>query len=92
MKSEMRERASPSNTHQEESWGETTLPEHPVAVSAQEALDGYGEETMTVANVQNNAIEWGVNFISRSTRHDALRCDFSVRSAHEEMRHTHRKQ
>ena len=33
----------------------TTLSEHPVAVTTQEALDGYREKTMRVAIVENNA-------------------------------------
>ena len=56
----------------------TVLSEHPVAVTTQEALDGYRETTMRVVNVENNAIELGVNFISRSTRHDALRLQRKV--------------
>ena len=37
---------------------ETTLSEHPVAVTTQEVLDGYREKTVRVANVENNAWNW----------------------------------
>ena len=57
------------------SW-KTTLLEHPVAVTTQEAT-GHREKTMRVANVEQH-IELGVNFTSRSTRHDALRLDREV--------------
>ena len=63
----------------------TTLSEHPVAVTTQEALDGYREKTMRVANVENNTLNWVS--ISRPGALDMTHCDFSVRSARDEMRH-----
>ena len=36
----------------------TTLSEHPVAVTSQEALDGHREKTTRVANVENNTVNW----------------------------------
>ena len=60
-----------------------TLSEHPLAVTTQEALDGYREKTMRVANVENNA--WVS--VSSAGALDMTHCDFSMRSAREEMRH-----
>ena len=63
----------------------TTLSEHPVAVTTREALDGYREKTMRVANVENNALN--LVSISPAGALDVTHCNFSVRSAREEMRH-----
>ena len=63
----------------------TTLSEHPVAVTTQEALDGYREKTMRVANFKTNALNRVP--ISSAGALDMTHCDFSVRSAREEMRH-----
>ena len=73
MKSEMRKRASWSDSCPRRISGKTTLSEHPVVVTPHEALDGYREKTMRVASVENKYIVLCVNFVSRSTRHDALR-------------------
>ena len=53
---------------------ETTPSEHPVAVTAQEALDGYREKTKRVANVENNAYNWVS--ISSAGAPDMTHCDF----------------
>ena len=63
----------------------TKLSEHPVAVSTQEAADGYREKTMRVANIENNTLNWVS--ISSAGALDMTHCDFSVRSAGDEMRH-----
>ena len=65
--------------------GKTTLSEHPVAVTTQVALDGYREKTMRVASVENKALNW-VSILSAGAL-DMTHCDFSVRSARDEMRH-----
>ena len=36
----------------------TTPQERAVAVTTQEALDGYREKTVRIANVENNALNW----------------------------------
>ena len=38
--------------------GETKPSEHTVAVTTQEALDGYRKQTMSIANVENNTVNW----------------------------------
>ena len=65
--------------------GKTTPQEHAVAVTTQGALDGYREKTMTIASVENNTL----NFVSISSARalDMTHCNFSVRSARDEMRH-----
>ena len=63
--------------------GKTTLHEHAVAVTTQEALDGSREKTMWIANVEN-ALNWVS--ISSAGALDMTHCDFSARSAREEMR------
>ena len=63
----------------------TTPSEHAVAVTTQEALDGSREKTMRIANVENNTLNWVS--ISSAGALDMTHCDFSVRSARDEMRH-----
>ena len=61
-----------------------TLSEHPVAVTTQEALDGYREKTIRIASVESNTL----NRVSISSAGalDMTHRDFSVRSARDEMR------
>ena len=84
MKSETSNRASPRKTFQEES--KTTLSEHTVAVTTLEALDGYREKRMRIANVENGTLN--CVSISSAGALDMTHCDFSVRLAREEKRHT----
>ena len=65
--------------------GKTTHQEHAGAVTTQEALDGDREKTMRIANVQNNTLNWVS--ISSAGALAMTHCDFSVRSARDEMRH-----
>ena len=65
--------------------GKTTPREQVVAVTTQEALDGSCEKTMRVANVENCALNW--LSISSAGALDMTHCDFSVKSARDEMRH-----
>ena len=62
-----------------------TPQEHADAVTTQRALDGYREKTMRIANVENNTL----NLVSISSARalDMTHCNFSVRSARDEMRH-----
>ena len=69
--------------------GKTTPQEHAVAVTTQEALDGYREKTVIIASVENNTLNWVS--ISSGGALDMTHCDFSVRSARDEMTR-HRKQ
>ena len=62
-----------------------TPSEHPVAVTTQEALDGYRQKTMRIASVDNNTLNW-VSISSAGALH-ITHCDFSVRSARDDMRH-----
>ena len=57
-----------------------------MAVTTQEALDGSREKTMRITNVENSAL----NRVSISSAGalDKTHCDFSVKSARDEMRHT----
>ena len=65
---------------------EKTAPqERAVSVTTQEALDGYREKTMRIANVENNTLNWVS--ISSAGALDMTHCDFSVRSARDETRH-----
>ena len=67
--------------------GKTTPQDRAVAVATQEALDGYREKTMRIANVENDTLNWVS--ISSAGALDMTRCDdFSVRSARDETRHT----
>ena len=67
--------------------GKTTPQDRAVAVATQEALDGYREKTMRIANVENDTLNWVS--ISSAGAVDMTRCDdFSVRSARDETRHT----
>ena len=56
-----------------------------VAVTTQEALDGSREKTMRIAKVENSALNWVS--ITSAGAHDMTHCDFSVKSARDEMRH-----
>ena len=51
--------------------------EHIVAVTTHKALDGYRAKTMRISDVDNNTLDWL----------DTTKCDFSVTSARDEMRH-----
>ena len=64
--------------------GKTTPQEHAVAVTTREAWDGHREKTMSIATVENNTLNW----VSTSSAGalDMTHCDFSVRSARDEMR------
>ena len=64
--------------------GMTTPPEHNVAVTTQEAPDGHRVKTMRIAHVENSTL----NYVSVSSAGvlDVTHCDFSVRSARDEMR------
>ena len=53
--------------------------------TTQEALDGYREKTMRIANVENKTLNWVS--ISSAGALDMTHCDFSARSARDEMRH-----
>ena len=44
----------------------TTPQDHLVAVTTQEASDGSREKTMSVANIENNSLNLGIDFISGS--------------------------
>ena len=63
----------------------TTPQEHAVAVTTQEALDGYSEKTMRIANAENNTLNWVS--ISSAGALDMTHCDFSARSEQDEARH-----
>ena len=65
--------------------GKTTPQGHAVVVTTQEALDGSGEKTMRVANIENNPLNWVS--ISSAGALDMTNCDFSARPARDEMRH-----
>ena len=65
--------------------GMTTPREQAVAVTTQEALDGSREKTMRIENVENSALNWVS--ISSAGALDMTHCDFSVKSARDEMRH-----
>ena len=60
----------------------TTPSEHAV-VATQEALDGYREKTMRIASVENNTLNWVS--ISSAGAPDMTHCNFSARSARDEM-------
>ena len=55
-----------------------------VAVTTHEAMDGYREKTMKIANVENNTLNWVSSSSARAP--DMTNCDFSVRSARDEMK------
>ena len=59
--------------------------ERAVAVTTHEALDGSREKTISIANVENNALKWVS--ISSARALDMTHCEFSARSARDEMRH-----
>ena len=63
----------------------TTPQGHAVAVTTQEALDGFRKKTMRVANIENNSLNWVS--ISSAGALDMTNCDFSERRARDEMRH-----
>ena len=56
--------------------GKTTPLEPAVAVTTQETLDAYREETMKIANDENNTLNWVS--ISLAGALDVMLCDFSV--------------
>ena len=84
MKSEMSKRAPLNSTFREGSRKRRRHQEHAVAVTTQEALDGYSEKTMRIANAENNTLNWVS--ISSAGALDMTHCDFSVRSARDEIR------
>ena len=63
----------------------TAPQERAVAVTTHEALDGSREKAIRIANVENNALMWVS--ISSARALDMTHCDFSARSARDEMRH-----
>ena len=63
----------------------TTPSEHTVAVTTQEALDGYREKTMRIASIENNTLNWVSNASAGAL--DMTNRDFSVRSAQDAIRH-----
>ena len=65
--------------------GKTAPQEHPVAVTTQEAVDGYREKTMRIASVENNTLNWVP--ISSAGARDMTQGESSARSARDEMRH-----
>ena len=65
--------------------GKTTPQEHAVAVTTQKALDGYREIAMRIVNVENSTLNWVS--ISSAGALGMTQCNFSVRSARDEMRH-----
>ena len=66
-------------------FGKTTAQERTVALIAQEALDGSREKTMRIASIENSTLN-SVS-ISSAGALDMTHCDFSVKSARDEMRH-----
>ena len=58
---------------------------HAVAVTTQAASDGSRENTMRVANIENNSLNWVS--ISSAGAVDITNCDFSGRRARDEMIH-----
>ena len=80
MKQGMSNQSPLNSTSRGGSWlGKTTPHEQAVAVTTQEALDGSIEKTMRIANVENSALNWAGAL-------DVTHCDFSVKSARDEMR------
>ena len=65
--------------------GKTTPQGHAVAVTTPEALDGFREKTMRVANIENNSLNWVS--ISSAGALDMTNCDFSEKRARDEIRH-----
>ena len=63
----------------------TTPQDHAVAVTTQEASDGSRGKTMRVAIIENSTLNWVS--ISSAGALDMTHCDFSGRSARDEMRH-----
>ena len=55
----------------------TTRQEHAVAVTTQEALDGYREKTMRIANVEDKKLNW-VSISQAVALHDAMRLQRDV--------------
>ena len=64
--------------------GKTTPRVQAVAVATQDALDGYREKTMRIANVKNHTLNWVS--VSSAGALDMTHCDFSTKSARDEMR------
>ena len=80
------ERSSTSEQHVPRRILEKTRPrEQAVAVTTQEALDESREKAMRIAIVENGALN-SVS-ISSAGALDMTHCDFSVKSARDEMRH-----
>ena len=65
--------------------GKTTPREQAVAVTTQEAQDGSCEKTMRIVHVENSTLNWVS--ISSAGALDMAHCDFSVKSARDEIRH-----
>ena len=63
----------------------TTPQEHAVAVTPQEAPDGYREKTMRIENVENHPLNWVS--ISSARALDMTHCDSSAKAARDGRRH-----
>ena len=63
----------------------TTPLEHAGAVTTQEAPDGCREKTMRIENVENQSLNW-VSISSAGALH-MTHCDFSAKTAGDEMGH-----
>ena len=63
----------------------TTPQEHAVAVTTQEAPDGYREKTMRIEDVENHSLNWVS--ISSAGALDMTHRDFSAKTARDEVRH-----
>ena len=85
MKSDTSNRAPLNRTFREGSSGRTARQERAVAATTHEALDGYREKAMRIANDEDDTLNW-VSISSAGTL-DITHCVFSVRSARDEMRH-----
>ena len=59
--------------------------DHAVALTTQEAVDGYREKTLRIASVENNTLNWVS--ISSAGALDMTHRVFSARSARDEMKH-----
>ena len=75
-----------TNAHRvaKEITGETTPSGHAVAVTTQEATDGFRENAVRIANVERNMLNWVTN--SSAGVLDMTNCDFIVRSARDEIK------
>ena len=85
VKSGTSNRLSLSSTSRGGFWGKRRHKRHAVAVTTQEAPDGYREKTMRIENVENQSLNWVS--ISSAGALDMTHCDFSAKTARDEMRH-----